>query len=229
MTRVLVIGGSDQGRQAIDVLESAGGAEVVGVLDRGLATGTRVDGYPVLGRDDELAGVAAAHGVDAYLVAIGDNAVRGRIVTWAQAAAPALTLARAIHPRAAVSAHARIGPGAIVMADAVVSNGCHLGTGVLLGTKASLDHDCTTGDFASCAPGVTAGGRVTIGSYTAIGLGANAINGVTIGEHTVVGAGAIVIDDLPSHVVAFGVPARVTRIRAEGEVYLSRSRAAGRS
>lgn len=223
MTRVLVIGGSDQGRQAIDVLEAAGAYTVVGVLDRAIPVGSNVDGYTVLGRDDELVTVATQHRADGYLVAIGDNAVRGRIITWARATAANLLLVSAVHPRAAVSARAEVGPGAIVMADVVVSNGCRLGTGVLLGTKASLDHDCSSGDFASCAPGVTAGGRVHLGAYSSFGLGAKAINGVTVGDHTVVGAGAIVIDDLPDHVVAFGVPARVTRARAEGEVYLSRA------
>jgi len=36
----------------------------------------------------------------------------------------------------------------------------------------------------------------------------------------VVGAGALVREDLPDHCVAYGVPARVIRRRAEGEKYL---------
>ena len=53
-----------------------------------------------------------------------------------------------------------------------------------------------------------------------IGLGANVIHGVTIGDDTLVGAGALVLDDLPSQVVAYGVPARVARSRQPGERYL---------
>ena len=53
--RVLVIGGSDQGRQAIDVLDAGGDHEVVGVLDDHLAVGTELGGAPVLGcADDRL-------------------------------------------------------------------------------------------------------------------------------------------------------------------------------
>ena len=44
--------------------------------------------------------------------------------------------------------------------------------------------------------------------------------GVGIGEWSVVGAGATVVEDVPDHVVAFGVPARVVRARCPDEGYL---------
>jgi len=66
---------------------------------------------------------------------------------------------------------------------------------------------------------------VHIGAFTAVGLGASVIHEVTIGPHTVIGAGAVVLVEVPDHVVAFGVPARVVRARAEGEPYLNRRRA----
>lgn len=52
---------------------------------------------------------------------------------------------------------------------------------------------------------------ITIGANAWLGGGAIVLGGVTIGENTVVGAGAVVTRDLPSDVVAVGVPARVTR------------------
>jgi acetyltransferase-like isoleucine patch superfamily enzyme len=45
------------------------------------------------------------------------------------------------------------------------------------------------------------------GAY--IGAGAVILQGVTIGECAVVGAGAVVVENIPAHVVAVGVPARV--------------------
>ena len=217
MSRVVVVGGSDQGRQVIDNLHAAGVHTVVAVLDPGLAHGSEVGGYPVIG-DDAVATV----GADAFVVAVGDNATRTSATARTRAAHPDLELVSAIHPAAVIAPDARIGPGVIAMAGAVVSNGCRVGTGVLLGTTASLDHDGTLGHFASLAPGATTGGRVAVGACTAVGLGANVIHGVTIGAHTVVGAGALVLDDLPDLVVAYGVPARIVRPRVEGEPYLSR-------
>ncbi len=220
--RVVVIGGAGQGRQVIDALEVAGGIEVAGVLDGGLRLGTRIEGYEVLGGDGDLADAAERVGATSFVVAIGDNATRGAVLERAAAACPALAPFTVIHPRAVVARDAVVGAGSIVLAGAVISNGCGVGRGVLLGTNASIDHDCTVDDHASLAPGAVTGGDVTIGRVTALGIGVSVIHGITIGAHSVVGAGAVVVRDLPGHVVAYGVPARVARSRAEGEPYLRR-------
>lgn len=217
MSRVVVVGGSDQGRQTIDILEAAGEHVVAGVVDPGLAPGTVVAGHPVVEPGD-----LARLGVDGYVVAVGDNWTRAAAVARARAEHPSLELVRAIHPAAVVARDAVVGPGAILMAGAVVSNGCTVGEGVLMGTHASIDHDNVLDDYVSLAPGATTGGNVRIGACTAVGLGANVIHAVSLGAHTVIGAGATVLRDLPDRVVAYGVPAVVARTRAEGEPYLSR-------
>jgi sugar O-acyltransferase (sialic acid O-acetyltransferase NeuD family) len=221
-TRVVVIGGSEQGRQAIDIIEEVGGAEIVGVLDRGRSGGEVVAGYPVLGSDDDLAACAESSDATAFVVAIGDNSARHRVLTRETVRSPHLEPVSVVHPSAVISRSADIGPGSIIMAGAVVSNGCRVGTGALLGTRSSLDHDCILGECASLAPGVTTGGGVRIGDRTALGLGANVIHGAAIGNDTVVGAGALVLDDVPDRVISYGVPARVVRSRDPDEPYLAR-------
>lgn len=220
--KVVVIGASGHGRQVIDAIEASGEHDVVGVLDRALEPGTEVVGYPVLGGDTELAELASAAGARGYVVAIGDNFTRGLVADRAAGAAPDLELVSVVHPSAVVARDAVFGPGTVLLARSVVSNGSRLGRGVLLGTGASLDHDGVVGDFASLAPGVTTGGGVRIGRYTAVALGADVLHDVTVGEHTVVGAGALVLDDVPDLVVMYGVPARVVRGREPGEPYLRR-------
>jgi sugar O-acyltransferase (sialic acid O-acetyltransferase NeuD family) len=220
VSRVLVIGGSDQGRQVIDAVLAGGADTVVGVLDRALAPSTLVAGAPVLGGDDDLAACAAGVDADAFVVAIGDNATRGAVLERCAARAPDLTVATVVHPAAVVAPDATIGAGSILLAGCVVGNGTTVGRGVLLGIRSSLDHDGVLGDHASLGPGATTGGTVRIGRTTAIGLGANVIHGVTVGDDVVVGAGALVLHDLPDRVVAYGVPARVARPREPGERYL---------
>ena len=221
--RVIVIGGSDQGRQAIDIIEEVGGTEICGVVDRRGHGGDVVAGYPLLGSDEDIAAYAVSNGATAFVVAIGDNTARYRVLTREIERSPHLEAMRVVHPSAVVARSADIGPGSIIMAGVVVSNGCRVGQGALLGTRSSLDHDSVLGDCSSLAPGVTTGGGVRIGDRTAIGLGANVIHGVTIGGNTVVGAGALVVDDLPDGVVAYGVPARVARSRDPDEPYLTGS------
>lgn len=220
MSRLIVIGGSDQGRQVLDAVLARGHHIAVGVLDRALPRGELVAGVPVLGRDDELAACAADVGADHFVVAIGDNAARGAVLERAAAAAPELTPAVIVHPSAVIGHDATIGPGSILLAGSVVGNGTQVGRGALLGIRSSIDHDGLLGDHASLGPGATTGGTVRIGATTAIGLGADVIHGITIGADSVVGAGALVLHDLPDRVVAYGVPARVARSRQPGEPYL---------
>jgi len=44
-----------------------------------------------------------------------------------------------------------------------------------------------------------------------IGAGTIVLGGVTIGDNTVIGAGSVVTKDIPSGVIAVGVPCRVLR------------------
>ena len=81
MSRVVVVGGADQGRQTIDVLDAAGVHQVVAVLDPALTIGATVMGHPVVDPGD-----LAALGADGFVVAVGDNAVRGAAMWRVRAA-----------------------------------------------------------------------------------------------------------------------------------------------
>lgn len=114
---------------------------------------------------------------------------------------------------------------------------CDYGTPITIGPGTFVNYDCVLLDVVSIAIGarcqlatrvqlVTAthpidpvarrhgweyGEPITIGNNVWLGAGAVVGPGVRIGEDTVVGAGAVVTSNLPSGVVAAGVPARVIR------------------
>ena len=58
---------------------------------------------------------------------------------------------------------------------------------------------------------------VHIGKNCWIGAGALIMPGVTIGDDVVIGAGSVVTKDIPSGVLAYGVPCRVVRAIGEDE------------
>ena len=66
---------------------------------------------------------------------------------------------------------------------------------------------------------------VVIGKNCWLGAGVTVLPGVTIGDNTVVGAGSVVTHDLPSGVVAVGVPAKVLReITEDDERYYDKDK-----
>lgn len=54
-------------------------------------------------------------------------------------------------------------------------------------------------------------GAVTIGSNVWIGVNCVVTSGVTIGDWAIIGANSVVTNDVPSHTVVGGVPARMLR------------------
>lgn len=58
---------------------------------------------------------------------------------------------------------------------------------------------------------------ITVGNNVWIGAGAIVLAGVTIGDNTVIGAGSVVTKDIPSGVIAVGVPCRVMRKITEAD------------
>lgn len=137
------------------------------------------------------------------ILAIGDNRARQELDRRLSAPSPVL-----IHPAAWVDPTARLGPGTIVCAGAVVQAEAVVGRHAIVNTGASVDHDCVLGDYVHAAPGARLAGRVSVGEGALLGVGSSFVPGVRIGAWSTIGAGAAVVDDVPGGVVARGVPAR---------------------
>ncbi|MCI7351436.1 MAG: sugar O-acetyltransferase [Ruminococcus sp.] len=58
---------------------------------------------------------------------------------------------------------------------------------------------------------------ITVGNSVWFGAGVIVLGGVTIGDNTVIAAGSVVTKDIPSNVIAAGVPCRVLRKITEAD------------
>ncbi len=220
MQDILVVGGGGHGKVVIDIVEKENRYRVAGLLDSRLRPGERVLGYEVVGSDAEVELAYRRSGVAGLVVAVGDNWARSRAVESIKRCLPDVVLVNCVHPSAQLARSVSLGVGNVIMAGCVINSGARVGDCCILNTNCSVDHDCVIGDFASFGPSACAGGNVEVGPFTAVCLGANIIHKRSVGSHTVVGAGSTVVKDLPSHVVAYGTPAKPIRARAAGDEYL---------
>ncbi len=220
MDNIIVIGSSGHAKVIIDIIEQAGRYRIVGLLDRHREVGDQTLGYPVLGREEDLPQLCAAHAPVAAIVAIGDNFVRSKVAAYVQQLCPALPWGSAIHPKAVIAKDVTVGEGTVIMAGVTINPSCSIGRFCILNTSSSLDHDSVMGEFCSLAPRAATGGNCRIGAFSAVGIGAVLIHGIQVGEHAVVGAGSTVLRDVAALKVAYGTPARVVRDRNPGDGYL---------
>lgn len=224
MKNIVIIGASGHGSVVLDIIEKEGKYNVVGFIDTYKGKVRLKNGYEILGGEDELPYLMEKFNFSAGIVAIGDNWVRKVLADRISKIVPEFRFVSTVHPQAIIGRDVRIGKGTVVMPGAIINSNSFVGNFCIINTNASLDHDGTMGDYSSLAPRASTGGHVCIGEFSAVCLGVNIIESINIGHHTVVGAGSLVVNDIESHVVAYGSPSQVVRSREKGEPYLSKGK-----
>jgi sugar O-acyltransferase (sialic acid O-acetyltransferase NeuD family) len=217
---IFVFGASDHARVIIDIIELVGKYKIVGLFDSYKPKGYRVAGYEVLGDESDLVEVSQRWGLRQGIIGVGDNATRRRLGYTLRAAIPEIEFVTAVHPSATLSRSVNLGQGVLVMARCYVGLDTEVGEGAVIATNSIFEHDGVMGEYCTLGAGTTTGGHVTLGEGTAVCLGCTIIHGMRVGKNTVIGSGSIVINDIPSDVVAYGSPARVIRGRESTDSYL---------
>lgn len=206
--QVVVVGAGGHAKVVIELLQaSAEGFDVMGLVDADPAP-RLVLGLPVIGDDSHLPRLRS-QGIEAAFVAIGDNRRRSNLADKVRE--HGFGLVNAIGAGAVISPSARLGRGIAVMNGAVINAEAQVDDLTIINTGVLVDHDVRLHAGAHLGPGCALAGGVEVGARAFLGVGVTAVPGVRIGADTVVGAGACVVNNLPSGVLALGVPARVIR------------------
>jgi UDP-3-O-[3-hydroxymyristoyl] glucosamine N-acyltransferase len=137
------------------------GHVVAGFLDDRKPLGTEViTGINVVGSPDSF---DPAGDINGFICAIGDNKARELTFMKLNGKLSPFTF---VHPTAAISADATLGPGSIILPKAVVMPRAVLGTACLMDALSLVDHDSLIGDFVHVGRGVLIGSECKIESYT---------------------------------------------------------------
>lgn len=202
---ILVFGASGHAKVVIDIIEKQGLFEISCIVDDNLTLkGGAFEGYSIIGDKDDLMALAARP--RNVVVAIGSNGARREVAAWLED--QGFALMAVIHPSAQLGREVFVGPGSVVMANAVINSAARIGKNSIINTGASIDHDCILGENVHVAPGATLCGTVTVGNDSFVGAGATVIPNLILGEKVTVGAGAVVIRNIPDGVTVVGNPAK---------------------
>lgn len=210
---LILIGSGGFGRETAEAVRAAVAVGVpwrlLGFIDDDPSrVGEVVDGTPVIGGRGELDLLPNAR----VVVCTGrpDNYVsRPRIVS--QLRFPADRYATIVHPSASLSSSSSVGPGTVLLAQAVLTAAVRVGAHVAVMPHVTLTHDDVIEDFVTLASRSALGGGARVGRGAYIGAGSIIGQGLAVGELALVGMGAVVTKDIPTREVWAGVPARRMR------------------
>jgi len=206
--KLIIIGAGGHARIVIDtaILLHYNIEGIIDINYRGLIE--RILGYPVIG---------SMNMIDEFdpkkyeiFIAIGDNKIRKEHFDWVKDRN--FNIPKIINPRAIISNNAQIEEGTLVNAGAIINCCVKINCNVIVNTGSIIDHETIIGSNTHIAPGVKIAGRCKIGSNTFVGIGAVIKDNIEIGDNCIIGAGSVVVNHIESNVIAYGVPAIITKV-----------------
>jgi UDP-2-acetamido-3-amino-2,3-dideoxy-glucuronate N-acetyltransferase len=133
--------------------------------------------------------------VNLYGCSIGDNSKIGTFVE--------------------IQKNAFVGKNCKISSHTFICEGVHIEDNVFIGHNVTFINDKIPRSISEDGEMQTENDWKVIPTYVkrgaSIGSSSTIMCGVTIGENSIVGAGAVVTKDIPSNVIAAGVPARITK------------------
>lgn len=196
---LIIYGGGGHAKSLIDLIRAEGKYLIAGIVDDGLAAGTKVMGVPVLGSGDILADLKQK-GINLAVNAVGGiGNITPRLIVYEKLKNTGFTCPTVIHPRAFIEPGAKIGEGGQIFFNAYVGSDAVVGYGCIINTGAILSHDCILKDYVNISPGAILAGAVSIQERTLVGMGVTINLNVKIGAGARIGNSAVIKADVPEN------------------------------
>ncbi|MFD1551236.1 acetyltransferase [Putridiphycobacter roseus] len=183
---IILIGGGGHCKSCIDVIESTNEFEIAGIVDSQLALGETVFGYPVLGKDEDLATLRKKY--EHALITVGQiRSAKVRIKIFELLQSLEFNLPNIVAATAHIGKNVQLGQGTIVMHQVLVNSDTTIGDNCIINSKALVEHDCKVGDHTHISTAATINGTVTIGSECFIGSRVSFVNNIDITDNVFIG------------------------------------------
>lgn len=209
MKNIAIFGVGGFGREVLALIKDINKVtptyNIVGFFDDGYEKGVMVNGYPNLGKSEDLNNWSTPISL---AVSIGNPVIKKKILD--KISNSLVDYPTLIHPTVWIGDNefVEIGKGCIICAGNMITTNIKIHDFVILNLGCTVGHDTVINDYAAFMPSVNISGEVNIGEGVYVGTGAKIINQLEIGDYTIIGAGAVVSKTLPAHCTAVGVPAK---------------------
>jgi len=196
---LIIYGGGGHAKSLIDLIRAEGKHTIAGILDDGIAPGTKVMDVPVLG-GGSLLGELKKKGITKAINAVGGiGNIAPRLAVYQRLKEAGFSCPTVIHPRAYLEPGAKVGEGGQVFYNAYIGSEVQVGFGCIINTGAILSHDCVLGDFVNISPGAILAGAVIVQERSLVGMGVTINLHVTIGAGSRIGNSAVIKADVPEN------------------------------
>lgn len=209
MKNIVIVGAGGFGREVLmlidDINRDTSVYNVLGFFDDSKKEGSKINGFPVLGKIEDL---EKRREETAVVFGIGNPSLK-RALAEKLIKNPSLNFPSLIHPSVSIGhPHVELGKGVILCTNVILTVNIVIGDFVTLNLGCTVGHDSVLGNYSAFMPGCDIAGEVTIGSEVYGGMGSKIINQTKIGDGVVLGAGAVVVRDIEKKTLAVGMPAK---------------------
>lgn len=213
MKRVALIGSASFAQQIVNTIEydSSESMTIVGYFDDYEKKGTIINGYPILGKINDVFNLYVNNAFDCVFIAIGYkhfsfkegiyNSIKNRI-----------PLANIICKTAYVHPTAKLGEGILIKDYAIINQNAIIEDNVCITLRSIVNHDSFVDKHTFFSTNVSTAGNVKIGKRCFIGIGSIVSDGIKIDDDVWLSPGSVIIKDIkePGHYISHAL--RISKI-----------------
>ena len=203
--KLILIGGGGHCHACIDVIESTGKFDIIGIIDTREKVGQLTFDYPIIGDDSDL--YKFIQDDTWFIITLGNiknaNLRKKLFHTLENYQANIATI---VSPHALVSKHSKIESGTIIMHRAIVGANSRIGRNSIINTNANIEHDCIIGDHTHISTHAVVNGHCIIGNEVFVGSNTTLFQEVIITDNVKIGAASLVTKNINTIGVYYGNP-----------------------
>ena len=213
--KIIILGGLGNGSVIANAIVDASNRgykewEFVGYLNDRKEIGEKIQGFPVLGKLNDV-----IHFVEEGFYFVNTiyriDGQKDRIDMFEKLEIPMDRLATFVHPMTYIAPNVKLGPGTVIMPNVSISSGAILGKGCLIMVAATIGHDTILGEYCHVAAQACVGAYLNIGCGVHIGLNSTIRENISIGQIATVRMGAVLTKDVGENDIWVGNPAKFLR------------------